>query len=176
MRGHMQKQILLLFFLLSAALVSWPVAGPLSAQGQTRHAQTAPMSEVSIEHDAFFGNAPVYQAILRRDGTATYIGYSGVGKIGTYTAHISGFDPLAQAIRRHGFQNLKDEYNTTPISTDVPSVIVSVVSGGRRKAVSNHAGAGPQALQDIQTLIDQKVAAAHWKKVSSSTEFRHEKL
>lgn len=167
----MRKRILLSVFLLPPAILLWPVAAPSSAQRQNKPTPTAPVTEVSIERVAFFRPAPIYQALFRRNGTATYIGESGVDKIGTFTAQISGFDRLAQAVQQRGFQNLKDEYDPTPNATDLPATITSVVSGGHRKTVSNHAEAGPQALEEIQTLIDQKVAAAHWKKVSS-TKFR----
>ena len=154
---------LIAVFLLAAAVV-WAFAWQRNVQAQSV------ITEVSILHTGCFGTCPAYEVILRRNGTATFIGSNHVSKIGTYQAQLSGFDRLTRAIEQRGFQQFKSQYTVS--LTDMPHTIITVVQGSRRKTVDNYADTGPQRLWEIQTLIDGTVAEAHWKKISSSTNYR----
>ena len=127
------------------------------------------ISEISIEHTPCHGTCPVYKLTLRSDGTVTFIGVAHVGKVGTYIARFGRFNRLAQAIAERRFQHFSARY-TSPV-TDMPHTVTTVVSEGKRKSVDDYAHTGPQALWEIETLIDGVVAEAEWKKVSSSTNY-----
>ena len=135
-----------------------------------QNVQAASISEVSIEHTACYGACPVYKLTLKSDGTATFVGTDHVDKVGTYTARFGGFNRLAQAIAQHRFRHFSANYTNSV--TDMPHTITTVVSGGRRKTVDDYAHTGPQALWEVEVLIDGVVAEAQWKKASNSTEFR----
>lgn len=158
-----RTRLLLLAALLTALFGALAVPQAVHAQA---HAQAAaPITEITVEHTGCFGTCPVYKVILRQDGTATFIGTNYVTKIGTYTAYFGGFAHLARAIRARNFDQFKSLY-TRPV-TDNPSVETGVVAGRRRKIVVNYADTGPQALWEIQAMIDGTAAELSWKKVSS---------
>ena len=135
-----------------------------------QNVQAKSISEISIEHTRCYGTCPVYKLTLRSDGTATFVGVAYVDKVGTYTAEFGGIDRLAQSIVQHRFQHFSTRYTSS--ITDMPHTITTVVSGGRRKTVDDYADTGPQALWEVETMIDGVVAQAQWKKVSNSTDFR----
>ncbi len=137
-----------------------------SARQPSAEARNA-ITEVSVEHTPCYGPCPVYKLTLRHDGTAIFVGFSNVSKIGTYTATVGGFNQLAQALRRHNFQRFQPDY--TSGITDLSYTITTVVQGGHRKTVKSDMVGEPQTLREIQTLIDGTAAEAQWKKVGSST-------
>ena len=136
---------------------------------QTAHAastsKVSSISEVSIQHTPCYGPCPVYTLTLKSDGTATFVGVAHVTKIGTYTAQFGGFDRLGQAITARRFQELNTRY--TSLATDLSHTITTVVLDGKRKAVDNYGDTGPQALWEIQAMIDGVSAELTWKKVST---------
>lgn len=150
----------MLFFALPLAALFAVLAAP-----QTAHAQLPPITVITVEHTGCLGTCPVYKVILRRSGTATFIGTNFVGKIGTYTAYFSGFDHLVRAIQARHFSQFKPVY--TRDVTDNPSVEIGVGTETRRTTVVNYADSGPQALWEIQEMVDGTVAEMQWKKVSS---------
>ena len=103
-----------------------------SARQPSAEARNA-ITEVSVEHTPCYGPCPVYKLTLRHDGTAIFVGFSNVSKIGTYTATVGGFNQLAQALRRHNFQRFQPDY--TSGITDLSYTITTVVQGGHRKTV-----------------------------------------
>ena len=127
------------------------------------------VTEVSIEHTACYGQCPMYKLTLRHDGTATFVGVRNVSKIGTYTAYVGSFNQLVQAVEHRGFQRFQPD--CTSGVTDLPHTITTVVQPGHRKTVASDIVGEPQALWEIQTLIDGTVAEAHWKKISSRTDY-----
>ena len=157
----MQKRTRIILAALALAGFFWVFALPQGVQAQ------AAITEVTMLQTGRLFN---YEVILRRDGAATFIGSRGVGKIGTYTADIGGFDHLSRAIRQRHFQHFKAKYTNS--ATDLPDIVTTVISGGHRKTVDNYGDIGPQALWEIETLIDGVVAQAQWKKVSNNTDFR----
>ena len=155
------KRIRSFFFVLPCAVLFGLFAAP-----QAAHAQTAPITEVTMEHTSFFGNSPAYKVILRSNGAATLISLAYTDKHGTYAAYFSGFSRLARAIQARNFAQFKPFYSIG--ITDQPHVITTIVQQGRRKTVDDDADSGPQALWEVETLIDGVVAEAQWKKVSKS--------
>lgn len=130
--------------------------------GSSADSEQDSISEISLEKTGCFGMCPIYKIILRRDGTATYIGTRFVPKIGTYQGkHEYRFERLAELIYKQGFFNLKARY-ALPV-TDQDTAIVSVVRSGKRKTVENYGGEAPVELWGIETVIDSIANEIKWK-------------
>ena len=155
------------------ALVVWlGIVAVLAALGVRRERDEAAanaITEISVEHTPCFGPCPIYRVILRRDGTATWIGVKNTDKIGTYNADVYGFDRLARAVQSRGFFRMRSHYDAD--FTDAASVITTVIQDGRRKEVNDYGGAGPQELWEVETLVDGLLVGAQWHKVSGSTAY-----
>ena len=152
----MSKRTLPLLLLTLLALF----AAPRLAYAQ----QLPPITVITVEHAGCLGTCPVYKVILRRSGTATFIGTNYVTKLGTYASSVSGFDHLARAIQARNFSKFKPVY--TRDVTDNPGVETGVGTKTRRIIVVNYADTGPQALWEIQAMIDGVATELQWKKVS----------
>lgn len=163
----MKKRRVLIVLAMWLAAVA--VLAALVVRRERDEAAARAITEISVEHTPCFGPCPVYKVILRRDGTATWIGQKNTDKIGTYTADIYGFDRLARAVQSRGFFRLRSHYDAN--FTDAASVITTVVQNGRRKDVSNYGGAGPQELWEIETLVDGMLDGAQWHKVNGNTAY-----
>ena len=156
----MRERTWIVLAVLALAGFFWGFALPRRVQAQ------AAVTKVTMLQTGRLIN---YEVILQRDGKATFIGSRGVSKIGTYTADIGEFAHLARAIQQRHFQRFKVKY--TNLATDLPDIVTTVVSGGRRKTVDNYGDTGPQALWEIETLIDGIVSRGQWRKVSGSTDY-----
>jgi hypothetical protein len=157
----MKTWIGLIAVLLVSTGLAWAFAKQPNAEAQSA------ITEVGVEHTGCYGPCPVYKLTIRSNGTATFVGFSNVSKIGTYTAYVGSFNRLVQAIKHRGFQRFQPDY--TSGVTDLPHAVTTVVQGDHRKTVVTDIVGEPQALWEIQTLIDGAVAEAHWKKVGSIT-------
>ena len=146
-------------FFLTVLLLAFAAPRPSHAQQPL-----PPITVITVEHTGCLGTCPVYKVILRRDGTATFIGTNFVTKLGTYTASFSGFDHLARAIEARNFSKFKPVY--TRDVTDNPGVETGVGTETRRTIVVNYADSGPQALWEVQAIVDGVAAELQWKKVS----------
>ncbi len=148
---------------IGSVLILMALAGAVFGQPAVQ-VQNA-ITEVRVEHTPCYGACPVYTLILRRDGTATFIGVRNVEKIGTYTTNFSDFSQLTQAIEQRGFSRFKPRYAIP--ATDLPHTITTVIQSKGQKTVDRYGNTGPQSLWEIEAMIDGAVAEAHWKKVSS---------
>lgn len=154
---------------LTVWLAAVAVLAALVVRRERDEAAARAITEITVEHTPCFGTCPVYKVILRRDGTATWVGVKHTTKIGTYTADVYGFDNLARAVESRGFFRMRPHYDTNV--SDGASVITTVVHDGRRKSVNDYRGAGPQELWEVETLVDGLLADAPWHKVSASTAY-----
>ena len=122
------------------------------------------ITEISLERTPCFGSCPVDKVVLRRDGTATYIGRRFVERMGTHEGKFAkgDFERLAKLMQSMDFFGMEDRYDR-PI-TDHPSVITTAVRGGETKRVVNYADAGPVELWGIEKAIRGVVAEVEWRK------------
>ncbi|OLE55516.1 MAG: hypothetical protein AUG51_03445 [Acidobacteria bacterium 13_1_20CM_3_53_8] len=163
-----------IFLILLFGIVS---ATPAQSVGQ--------ITEISLSRTACFGRCPVYEVILRADGTATYIGRRFAPRTGTYRGKISnrGFNKLAKLLTARNFFNFEDHYAVR--ATDLPSATTSALRDGVRKSVQDY-GPGfeedmrrngqpterehaPAGLLEIERAIDAVAARIKWVKVSDDT-------
>jgi hypothetical protein len=126
------------------------------------------ISEITLERERCYGGCPVYKVILRRDGSATYIGKENVPRIGEYKSQVFPYQPLgaefiqlAKLIASQGFLKMNDRY--TVLVTDADTVITSVVLNGKRKTIVNYGNEAPIELYGIERAIDGVAAQIKWE-------------
>ena len=121
------------------------------------------ISAITLERTRCLGPCPAYQVILRRDGTATYIGNAHVERLGEHQGklHPSLFIQLARLLLAEEFFALQDSY-VEPV-TDSPSAVITVHWGGQRKRVSRYANSGPIQLWGLEMAIDAVVTRMVWE-------------
>lgn len=110
---------------------------------------------IKFERTACFGTCPVYEVVIRGDGSLTYTGKEFAQPKGIFKAQISPEDlrSLYERIAISGFFEMEDAYDG-PIS-DVPSAITEVqITDKRRKKVINRWEA-PEDLIRLETYIDK---------------------
>ncbi len=129
--------------------------------GSTNHGIT----EIGIERTGCFGTCPSYTFIVRSDGNFKYSGDKYAERTGDFIGTIPSwkFTELAQFIRDSDYMNLETDYRASV--TDMPTTYTMVVMNGKKKTISNYAGAGPTKLWAIEQLIDDLMAKADWKPV-----------
>jgi hypothetical protein len=128
-------------------------------------AQKASITEISLQRTECFGTCPVYELVLRADGTATFHGGKNAQLPGDWTGKLKtqDFTELTGLVETIGFFGLKDHYEA-PV-TDSPMAITSVARGAVRKRISNYAASGPLALSGLEAAIDIVASRTEWEKV-----------
>lgn len=149
--------------LISAASASCLVAG-IADSGQ--------ITEITVERTACYGTCPVYKVTLRSDGTVSYEGKEFVKAKGRRSGRISpvDFQQLARQVQHIGFFDMKDEYvskqnpnGSRSRVTDLPTTLTTVQQGKNRKTVKDYYG-GPEALRELEDLIDRVSRSETWVK------------
>jgi hypothetical protein len=123
-----------------------------------------------------------YQIVLRKDGTAEYLGdvgperrreskpFSNALDKGAervkYRGRISQeqFNELEKLITRNGFFSLKDNYDGV---SDAVQTTTSVVYSKGRKEVNNQIGQGGEKLSEIESTINRMADQIAWTKVNN---------
>ena len=120
------------------------------------------ITEIGLRRTACRGECPVYQVVIRQDGSFDYIGEQYVERLGEHTGRLSrqAFDKLAKAIKEAGFMDLEESY-AVPLTCQA-TVYTTVVINGVKKTVSNYGSGGPAVLQEIEEIIDKLVLEADW--------------
>jgi len=110
------------------------------------------------------GRCPVYQVVLRKDGSASYEGTRYAERKGNYraTGTTYYFIQLAKLIENSRFREFQDTYG--PGGTDEGLVITSVADGASRKTVTDYGSHGPIELWAIEMAIAGSVAQIDWQK------------
>ena len=127
------------------------------------------ISEISLAHSGCFGSCPQYRVILRRDGTATYIGEFYVKRVGAFEGKIrkADFATLVNLIEAKRFFELKPRYDSPPggqYVTDLDMVTVTVSRGGETTSVEDYGENGPSELRQIEDAIERITRRIKWKK------------
>ena len=138
--------VLPLFLLVSACAGSdyepWLTRGQIRGSDQTT-------DRLSIERTACFGVCPVYEVIVTERDVLEFRGERFVAEAGGAVAKPlpkGSFDRLLDIARAHEFDDFDaaypndDQSNCPQAATDLPSVIVTLEQGGRKRAVSVYEG------------------------------------
>lgn len=131
--------------------------------GLTEYQSWAQVKEIALERTSAFGQDPVYKLILRQDGSAVYKGEHGVERLGQYQGKIDRdqFDRLARLIHAQGFFQ-KDDYYAEPV--DAPTIVTSVVLGGKQKSIVKYEFSCPIELWAIDMAIEGVATQIKWTK------------
>jgi Domain of unknown function (DUF6438) len=132
---------------------------------------------IALQRTACFGTCPVYSVTIDAKGNVTYDGTKHVRVTGRQTDRItvSGVAALLDTARRIGFFELRDHYRTIrnadgseTMVTDLPTVIVTITSGGRTKRVEDYLGA-PDGLKELEQQIDDTARTTRWIRAEEHT-------
>jgi hypothetical protein len=156
--------------------ILFALAGPISVSARQPAAIPAD-TVITLERTVCFGTCPAYTVSIDAGGNVTYEGRKFVRVSGQQRARISTerVARLIETIARIGFFALEDEYagiqnpdGTTTFVTDLPTTIVTVISGGRKKRVVDYLGA-PTALHDFEADIDEAANTRRWVRIDQDT-------
>ena len=126
---------------------------------------------ITLERTPCFGTCPVYQVSLARSGAVRFVGRQHVTTPGTAAAEIPAarVDSLLGALDRAGYFDFADAYvRDAPAcgryATDSPTVITSVIAGGRSKTIRHDYGChgAPRELAKLERMIDDVAGTDRW--------------
>jgi len=132
---------------------------------------------IKLERTSCFGECPVYSVSIDAVGNVTYEGTKFVRVEGRQTDRIqvSRVAALLATAERIGFFDLRDQYRTIrnpdgteTIVTDLPTAFVTITGGGQSKRVEDYIGA-PQALKQLEQLIDDTAGTKRWIRLDPQT-------
>jgi Domain of unknown function (DUF6438) len=112
------------------------------------------------------GPCPIYSVTLRKDGTASYVGYENVIRPGRHHGKIDSyyFFRLAWLLDSQGFFQMKNEYpEDGTVIADASEANVGATRDGRKKDVWEYTGEGPIELWGIEMAIDAVVNEIQWE-------------
>lgn len=128
---------------------------------------------ITLERTPCFGFCPVYRLQIFADGMVNYEGIDFVGVAGKQTIQV---DPalvsdLRNAFIEAGYLTWEDAYVDFSV-TDMPTVITSVTIDGSTKRIERYGGdqTAPDALVELEDLVDAAVNSAQWTRMEGSVE------
>lgn len=133
---------------------------PLQLGGET----AADSLFLSLERTPCFGPCKAYRLNIYRSGYATYEGRANVELEGMHEARV-GKDTMEAILKdseRIDFYGLDDVYDS-PV-TDLPSIIIRMVSNGRDKEVKGRVGVPPK-FRAFAENIEELVVPMAWKPI-----------
>ncbi|HEX3143044.1 MAG TPA: DUF6438 domain-containing protein [Pyrinomonadaceae bacterium] len=163
----MSKNVLIAALALAGVIAIGCSPGRSQAPGtsQSSGPQTSQLSEITYERIfGCEGPCPLYKVVLRKDGTASYVGSEHAERKGNYhAANIdSYFNQLSKLIDREKYFSLQDSYG--PRGEDEGVAITSVANDSRRKTVVDTGSHGPIELWAIEMSIEASVSQIKWEK------------
>jgi hypothetical protein len=109
-------------------------------------------SEISLTRTPSMGGGPVYTVVLRKDGTASFDGSTGVARLGTFQGQLASYY-YKNLERLLGWFSFFDTTVTYTAATCVGYDIVSAVSNGKR--VTMYTDGHDERIWAIARIIDQ---------------------
>jgi hypothetical protein len=144
---------------------------------------------ITLERSACYGSCPVYSLTIHGDGRVRFssgldvqiddpfhrAGAGTIGNVampGVHEAKIPVADVagLLKKFDQAGFLNLRDEYRAQV--TDMPTQVITLVVGDRRKTVVDYAGMDvgmPAAVQALEQEVDRVAGSDRWVKANVSS-------
>ncbi|MGV3720406.1 MAG: DUF6438 domain-containing protein [Actinomycetota bacterium] len=133
--------------------------------------EEAPVTEIIVRRIQGLGGGSADLLTLRADGTAEYVGTARVERMGRYRAAIprAEFDKLVKALGEARFFELNETYRgkvpgTNRPVTDAPGIVVTAVSDGKKKTVTDYGYGGPEGLRLLQRTILDSGKKLTWRK------------
>ncbi|MFC2069256.1 DUF6438 domain-containing protein [Chloroflexota bacterium] len=123
--------------------------------------------KITLERTACFGTCPVYMLTINGDGMIIYEGKDFVKTKGSAKSNISQekVEQLISEFEEVDYFSLNDKYTERTI-TDAPSVITSITTNGKTKAIEHYHGdfSAPEKLNELEDRIDEIVNSEQWIK------------
>jgi hypothetical protein len=123
------------------------------------------VSEITYERIfGCLGECPMYKVVLRKDGTASYIGLRYAERKGNYRSSYNEyyFTQIAKLMSRNEYLNFKEQYG--PSATDEGYIITGVAYGDQRKTIKNYGSEGPMELWSIEMALEGAMSQIRWAK------------
>lgn len=170
---RMKLSFVIVFFVLLTVCLS---AGCSSTpENKNSPASNSDISEISLSGGGGQMNY-WYQIILRKDGTAKYLGDVSPGRRGEnkpsgqstkkdervrYSGTLSQtqFETLVKMINDNGFFSMKEDNGGI---ADAPQTTTGVINFGKRKEVRNQRGQGGEKLTEIENAISRTADQINW--------------
>lgn len=151
-----------------AALVYEHVPEEESPQAH-RPLPDVPLEQVRIALERTSGgwySNPAYRVEIRGDGTALYLGKSGVVVEGEHRYRVPAREVarLVESLRSKDIWSFEPSYNSN--SADSPIYRLTVVLGARQRTVEDNAGQSigmPRAVSEFQDEVDRVARTVMWK-------------
>ncbi|HEY9284798.1 MAG TPA: DUF6438 domain-containing protein [Pyrinomonadaceae bacterium] len=122
------------------------------------------ISEITLERSGSWGIRSGYKVVLRKDGTAEYVGDIHAQRKGRYRGQISNeqFEQLVKVIIENDYFSLKGKYRAMVADSD--TITTSVAYSGGRKRVEDYGRGGGERLTKIEREIGNVAEEIAWVK------------
>jgi hypothetical protein len=139
-------------FLLGAAILLPALLGSGTAPGRD--------DSVALRRGPCFGNCPVYEVVLRGDGTATYDGGDYAPREGRFEGRVPPEEvaALLAMLEEVDFWHMEPDRQIRVM--DLPEIVLTAERRGRRHRV--HTNLPPRELEPIQAAIDSVARKIEW--------------
>ncbi len=121
------------------------------------------VSEISLRHIPGLISGPTYEIVLRKDGTATYIGQTDVPKIGIYSGQCPKYYYRKIEALLGWYCFFDSSYRQSTV-LDAADDIVSAVQDGRMVAYAESDTDFDERIWAIARLLDYIATEIKWKK------------
>ena len=124
---------------------------------------------VMLKRTPCFGKCPAYEVKIFENGTAQYIGYAFVDKIGKFDAKVSNdfIGKVQQEAQKRSFSSLSSKYPLDGSDIkDIPSTISFVRVGKKGNRVINNYDA-PKDLIEFENWLENEIQNIEWKKTEN---------
>jgi len=151
--------VLLVLFL----LIAGDPFSPAAAVDASASSEEQPL--VTMRRTMCFGTCPVYSVTVFPNGSVVYVGEKFVQATGRHERTIDeqAIARLISEIARADVFRLRDAYTNYRI-TDMPSVILTISSKGRKKTIRHYLGdtEAPDALIRLEKAVDRISGVRDW--------------
>jgi hypothetical protein len=115
---------------------------------------------VTLRRGPCFGNCPIYEVVLRGDGTARYDGGDYAPRQGRWEGRVDpeAVQALLAQLQEVDFWRMEPDRQIRV--QDLPQVVITAERRGRRHRV--HTNLPPRELEPIQAAIDSVAAEIEW--------------
>lgn len=115
---------------------------------------------VSLSRGPCFGNCPIYEVVLRADGSASYTGGDYAPRTGEYVGRVDpgAVERLLDRLHEVGFWEMKLDRQLRVM--DLPEAVLRARDGDRRHRV--HSNLTPRELEPIHAAIDSIAGEIDW--------------
>lgn len=125
-------------------------------------------TEFGIETTLEYGPSPVYDLIIKSDGTIVYNGYDKTKTLGRYEGNAGSafFERLAQYANDFNLMKLEDHYESKQVATCGSPSFIYLNLNGQKKIICDNGGA-PSSLWAFEYLLSSIPSEVDLRKPSS---------